>query len=54
MRAAVGTLERILVMAPQSPAVLLELGVLYYRLGSFETARIYLPARGNHAGRLVR
>ena len=40
--AAVGTLERILVMAPESPAVLLELGVLYYRLGSFETARIYL------------
>ncbi|WP_029059973.1 tetratricopeptide repeat protein [Stappia stellulata] len=40
--AAVGTLERVLIQAPDSPAVLLELGVLYYRLGSFETARLYL------------
>jgi tetratricopeptide (TPR) repeat protein len=39
--AAVSTLERMLIYAPGLPRVQLELGVLYFRLGSTETARYY-------------
>lgn len=39
---AVGALERMLIINPNLPRVRLELGVLYYRLGSFEVARTYL------------
>ncbi|WP_269583253.1 hypothetical protein [Roseibium sp. Sym1] len=39
--AAVSTLERMLIYAPGLARVQLELGVLYFRLGSTETARYY-------------
>lgn len=39
--AAIATLERMLIYAPGLPRVQLELGVLYFRLGSTETARYY-------------
>ncbi|MHA7773893.1 hypothetical protein [Roseibium sp. M-1] len=39
--AAISTLERMLIYAPGLPRVQLELGVLYFRLGSTETARYY-------------
>ncbi len=39
--AAISTLERMLIYAPGLPRVQLELGVLYFRLGSTETARFY-------------
>jgi hypothetical protein len=41
LEAAVSTLERMLIFAPGLPRLQLELGVLYYRLGAFETARGY-------------
>lgn len=41
---AISTLERMLIFAPGLSRLQLELGVLYYRLGSFETARNYLNA----------
>lgn len=40
--AAIGTLERLLIFSPGLGAAQLELGVLYFRLGSFEAARAYL------------
>ncbi|NRG19540.1 hypothetical protein HPQ64_17755 [Rhizobiales bacterium] len=40
--AAIGTFERMLVFAPELARVRLELGVLYFRLGSFDTARVHL------------
>jgi hypothetical protein len=40
--AAIGALERMLLIDPDLPRVRLELGVLYFRLGSFEIARGYL------------
>lgn len=42
--AAIGTYERMLIYAPGLPRVQLELGVLYYRLGSFDAARNYLQS----------
>lgn len=42
--AAIATLERILVFAPNLPRVQLELGVLYYRIGANDLARAYLEA----------
>jgi tetratricopeptide (TPR) repeat protein len=39
--AAVSTLERMLIYAPGVPRIQLELGVLYFRLGSIETSRYY-------------
>ncbi|MEP2704485.1 MAG: hypothetical protein ABJQ71_15985 [Roseibium sp.] len=42
--AAISTFERMLVFAPSLPRVQLELGVMYYRLGSLETARYYFQA----------
>ena len=39
---AISTLERMLLYNPNLPRVRLELGVLYFRLGSFATARSYL------------
>jgi hypothetical protein len=44
LEAAVSTLERMLIFAPGLPRLQLELGVLYYRLGAFETARTYFQA----------
>ena len=40
--AAISALERLLLFNPNLPRVALELGVLYYRMGSFEAARSYL------------
>jgi hypothetical protein len=39
---AISALERMLLLNPDLPRVRLELGVLYYRLGSFQLARSYL------------
>ncbi len=41
LEGAISALERMLVVDPDLPRVRLELGVLYYRLGSFEVARSY-------------
>lgn len=40
--AAITAYERLLLFNPSLPRVKAELGVLYYRLGSFETAKAYL------------
>jgi tetratricopeptide (TPR) repeat protein len=42
LEGAIGALERLLIFNPDLPRIRLELGVLYYRLGSFELARLYL------------
>lgn len=42
LEGAISALERLLLIAGDLPDVKLELGVLYFRLGSFETARVYL------------
>lgn len=42
LEAAISALERMLLIDPDLPRVRLELGVLYYRLGSYEIARGYL------------
>ena len=45
---AISALERLLLIDGDQPKVKLELGVLYYRLGSYEAARTYLEsARGS-------
>ncbi len=41
LEGAISALERMLLVDPDLPRVRLELGVLYYRLGSFEVARSY-------------
>jgi Flp pilus assembly protein TadD len=38
---AISTLERMLIYAPNTPRLELELGILYYRIGSYEIARSY-------------
>lgn len=47
LEAAISTLERMLIYAPGLPRIQLELGVLYYRLGSYETARGYFEGATN-------
>ncbi len=42
LEGAVSALERMLLLNPNLPRVRLELGVLYYRLGSFAAARNYI------------
>ncbi|MBI1777743.1 MAG: tetratricopeptide repeat protein [Proteobacteria bacterium] len=42
LEGAIGALERLLVFNPDLPRVRLELGVLYYRLGSHQAAKAYL------------
>ena len=42
--AAVSALERMLLIDPNLPRVRLELGVLYFRLGSYEMARTYIQS----------
>lgn len=47
---AISALERLLLINGDQPRVKLELGVLYFRLGSYEAARTYLEsARGSAA-----
>ena len=41
---AISALERLLLLDADQPEVKLELGVLYYRIGSVEAARTYLDA----------
>ncbi|MGN6465729.1 MAG: tetratricopeptide repeat protein [Rhizobiaceae bacterium] len=41
LEAAISTLERLLIFAPDLARLKLELGALYFRLGSYETARGY-------------
>ncbi|BDA83459.1 hypothetical protein Sa4125_10010 [Aureimonas sp. SA4125] len=41
LEAAIATLERMLIFAPGLARLQLELGVLYYRLGAYETAQTY-------------
>jgi hypothetical protein len=41
LEGAISALERMLLINPDLPRVRLELGVLYYRLGSYEAARTY-------------
>ena len=38
---AVSTLERMLIYAPNTPRLQLELGILYYKLGAYDVARAY-------------
>jgi hypothetical protein len=38
---AISTLERMLIYAPNTPRIQLELGVLYYKIGAFDVARSY-------------
>ena len=42
LEGAIGALERLLIFNPDLPRMRLELGVLYYRLGSYDLARSYL------------
>ena len=44
LEGAVSALERMLLIDPNLPRVRLELGVLYFRLGSYEIARTYLQS----------
>ena len=44
LEGAISALERLLLIDADQPRVKLELGVLYYRLGSYEQARTYLDA----------
>ena len=41
MRAPISTLERMLIYAPNTPRLQLELGILYYKLGAYDVARAY-------------
>lgn len=42
LEGAISALDRLLLIDGDQPDVKLELGVLYFRLGSFEAARTYL------------
>lgn len=44
LEGAISTLERMLIFAPGLPRLHLELGVLYYRLGAYESASSYFEA----------
>lgn len=44
LEAAISTLERMLIFSPGLPRLQLELGVLYYRLAAYETARSYFQS----------
>jgi tetratricopeptide (TPR) repeat protein len=49
LEGAIATLERMLIYAPGLPRVQLELGALYYRLGSLEVSRGYFESVLNSA-----
>ncbi len=44
LEGAISALERLLLVDADQPKIKLELGVLYYRLGSYERARTYLES----------
>lgn len=44
LEAAISTLERMLIFAPENTRLKIELGVLYFRLDSYEMARTYFEA----------
>lgn len=44
LEGAIATLERMLIFAPGLPRLQLELGVLYFRLGAYDTARAYFES----------
>ena len=44
LEAAVGVFEQMLIYDDELPRIRLELGVLYYRLGAFTTAKVYLES----------
>ena len=44
LEAAVGVFEQMLIYDPSLPRIRLELGVLYYRLGAYATAKVYLQS----------
>lgn len=44
LEAAISTLERMLIFSPGLPRLQLELGLLYFRLSAYETARAYFEA----------
>lgn len=44
LEGAIATLERMLIFAPGLPRLQLELGVLYFRLGAYDTAGTYFDA----------
>lgn len=44
LEAAISTLERMLIFSPGMPRLQLELGLLYFRLSAYETARAYFEA----------
>ena len=44
LEGAVSTLERMLIFAPGMPRLQMELGILYYRLGNFDTSQAYFKA----------
>ena len=50
LEGAISALERLLVINGNQPSVKLELGVLYYRLGSYEAARTYLESARQSGG----
>jgi tetratricopeptide (TPR) repeat protein len=50
LEGAISALERMLLVSPDLPRVRLELGVLYYRLKSYEVARTYLEGTLASAG----
>ena len=54
LEGAISALERMLLINPDLPRVRLELGVLYYRLGSYEVARTYLEGGAEVARRAAR
>jgi tetratricopeptide (TPR) repeat protein len=41
---AISTLERVLIYSPNTPRLELELGILYYRIGSYDVARSYFAS----------
>jgi hypothetical protein len=50
LEGAISALERLLLINGNQPGVKVELGVLYYRLGSYEAARTYLESARQSAG----
>jgi tetratricopeptide (TPR) repeat protein len=49
LEGAIGALERLLIFNPDLPRIQFELGVLYYRLGSYTLARSYLQELADRA-----